>query len=68
VRPGVSGKPEDEHILRETLVNDERGFLVEDPRGELDARALVLRNIADRLVLDLFGDLAYEPPAKKTAP
>jgi hypothetical protein len=59
VRPGEDAH---EQVLRQLKVADDRGFLVEDPLGEMDARARVLRHIADRLVLDLFGDLAYEAP------
>lgn len=51
-----------EQVLREVTVADDRGFLVEDQAGEREARARVLRNIADRLVLDLCADLAYEAP------
>ena len=56
------GQEAHEQVLRQVKVADDRGFLVEDPLGEIDARARVLRHIADRLVLDLFGDLAYEAP------
>lgn len=52
----------EEQVLREVTVADDRGFLVEDQDGEREARARVLRNIADRLVLDLCADLAYEAP------
>jgi hypothetical protein len=34
--------------------------LIQDQFGESEARARALRNLADRLVLDLFADLAYE--------
>jgi hypothetical protein len=51
---------EREVVLRHITVGDDRGYLTSDARGELDARARALRNIADRIVLDLFGDLAYE--------
>lgn len=47
-------------VIRQVTVSDDRGFLIEDPVGESDARSRVLRNIADRVVLDLFSDLAYE--------
>lgn len=47
-------------VLREITVSDERGYIVADPLGESAAVASVLRNIADRVVLDLVADLAYE--------
>ncbi len=47
-------------VLREVTVVDERGYLLGDPLGESRAVASVLRNIADRVVLDLMSDLAYE--------
>ncbi len=47
-------------VLRELTVADERGYLLSDPLGESNAVAAVMRNIADRLVLDLVADLAYE--------
>ncbi len=47
-------------VLRELTVADERGYLLSDPLGESNAAAAVLRNIADRVVLDLVADLAYE--------
>jgi hypothetical protein len=47
-------------VLREVTVVDERGYLLGDPAGESRAVASVLRNIADRVVLDLMSDLAYE--------
>jgi hypothetical protein len=62
VRPRASGPEPHEQVLRQVTVADDRGFLMEDTSGEIDARASALRNITDRLVLDLFGDLAYEAP------
>ena len=59
--PGGSADPLGE-VLRQVTVTDERGYLLEDPLGEPNARELVLRNIADRLVLDLFADQAYSEP------
>ncbi len=47
-------------VLRELTVTDERGYLTSDPLGESNAVTAVLRNVADRLVLDLVADLAYE--------
>jgi hypothetical protein len=54
-----------DQVLRQITVSDDRGFLIEDQFGESKARANALRYLADRLVLDLFADLAYEahPPA-----
>jgi hypothetical protein len=46
-------------VLRQVVVSDERGYLLEDPVGEARARELVLRHIADRVVIELFGDLAF---------
>lgn len=47
-------------VLREVTVSDERGYIVTDPLGESSAVSSVLRNIADRVVLDLVADMAYE--------
>lgn len=47
-------------VVREVTLSDDRGYLVEDARGESDAVDNALRNISDRVVLDLFADLAYE--------
>jgi len=54
-----------DQVLRQITVNEDRGFLIQDQFGESKARSEALRNLADRLVLDLFADLAYEahPPA-----
>lgn len=48
-------------ILRQVVVSDERGYLLADPVGEARARELVLRHVADRVVIELFGDLAFPP-------
>lgn len=47
--------------LRGTRTSAESGFRLEEPDGERAARARVLRNLADRLALDLFAEVAYEP-------
>jgi hypothetical protein len=50
-------------VLRQVTVTDERGYLLDDPIGEVRARELVLHYIADRIVFDLFGDVGSgEPP------
>ncbi len=49
-------------VLRQVTVSDERGYLIADPLGESQARDSALRNIAERLVLDLFADQAYSEP------
>lgn len=51
--------------LAEELVDESRyvnssGYRLEEPLGEDEARERVLRNIADRIVMDLFGSLSYE--------
>lgn len=46
-------------VLREVTVREERGFHFADPAGEALARAEVLRALADRVLIDLFGDLAW---------
>lgn len=55
------GGPESEEPL--TLLYDNRfssqsGYRLEEPRGEEDAQARVLRNLADEVVLDLFTYLS----------
>lgn len=55
----AQGRPE---VLRRVRVTDERGYVRSDPFGEANARALVLRNIADRVVIDLFADFAWPAP------
>ncbi|MCC7012291.1 MAG: hypothetical protein IT454_07010 [Planctomycetes bacterium] len=47
------------NVLREVTVADERGFLFSDPLGEETARAEVLRNVCDRIVIELFADMAW---------
>ena len=48
-------------VLREARTTNESGYRIAEPDGERAARARVLRNMADRLALDLFGAVAYEP-------
>jgi hypothetical protein len=62
-RTGDDGKPLPPRVLRSARTSSESGFRLEEPDGERAARARVLRNLADRLALDLFGAVAYEPPA-----
>ncbi len=60
IRPTkVEGR--DDTVLRKILVEEESGYRLEEPNGELDARDRVLRRIADRIVLELFAPLDYEP-------
>jgi hypothetical protein len=49
-------------VLRRIEVQDERGYALSDSGGEAAARARALRNIADRVVIDLFADLAWDAP------
>lgn len=56
--PGASER----EVLRRIEVQDERGYALSDPGGEAAARARALRNIADRVVIDLFADLAWDAP------
>ncbi|MBM3990682.1 MAG: hypothetical protein FJ298_06700 [Planctomycetes bacterium] len=49
-------------VLRRIEVQDERGYVQGDVGGEAGARARALRNLADRVVIDLFADLAWEAP------
>lgn len=58
-RLGPQGELE---VLRRIEVQDERGYALSDPGGETAARARALRNIADRVVIDLFADLAWDAP------
>jgi hypothetical protein len=55
-------------VLRQVVVSEERGYLLEDPVGETRAREMVLRHIADRVVIELFADLAFpEEPVVRAA-
>ncbi len=49
-----------EELVEEGSFGGETGFRLEEFGGEAAARQRVLRNIADRIVMDLFGSLAYE--------
>jgi hypothetical protein len=62
-RPGAATEPED--VLREVTLSEERGFLFQDPGGEAQARALVLRTLAERAVIDLFADIAWSAPPER---
>ncbi len=54
------GKPLPPRVLRKALTSTASGYRIEEPDGERAARARALRNLADRLTLDLFGAVAYE--------
>ena len=49
-----------EELVDEGQFGGESGYRLEQFQGEAVARERVLRNIADRIVMDLFGSLAYE--------
>jgi hypothetical protein len=49
-----------ERVLRPMRATQEFGFRLAEPNGEALARERTLINLADRIVLDLFGTLAYE--------
>jgi hypothetical protein len=49
-----------EEVVDSGRFSVDSGYRAEESEGELDARDRVLRNIADRMVLDLFGSLVYE--------
>lgn len=55
------GKPLPPRVLRKAVTTTASGYRIEEPDGERAARARALRNLADRLTLDLFGAVAYEP-------
>jgi hypothetical protein len=46
-------------VLRQITVSEERGYLLADPVGETCALELVLHHLADRIVIELFADLAF---------
>ncbi len=56
------GNPLPPRVLRRALTSTSSGYRIEEPDGERAARARAMRNLADRLTLDLFGAVAYEPP------
>jgi hypothetical protein len=49
-------------VLRVVTVQDERGYNLDESNGEAEARLRALRNISDRVVIDLFADLAWDAP------
>jgi len=49
-----------ERVLRPMRATQEFGFRLAESNGEALARERTLNNLADRIVLDLFGTLAYE--------
>ena len=49
-----------ERVLRPMRAVQEFGYRLSEPNGEALARERTLTNLADRIVLDLFGALAYE--------
>jgi len=49
-----------ERVLRPMRATQEFGYRLAEPNGEALARERTLTNLADRIVLDLFGALAYE--------
>ncbi len=49
-------------VLRVVTVQDERGYNLDEGNGEAEARLRALRNISDRVVIDLFADLAWDAP------
>lgn len=51
------GRP---RTVRETRAATESGYRLEEPLGEADARDRVLRNLADEVVIELFGYLATQ--------
>lgn len=58
VPPGAS----EPVVLRVVTVQDERGYNLDESNGEAEARLRALRNISDRVVIDLFADLAWDAP------
>lgn len=49
-----------ERVLRPMRATQEFGFRIAETNGEALARERTLLNLADRIVLDLFGTLSYE--------
>lgn len=60
-RLGPQGELLPPRVLRRSRTLSESGYRLEEPDGERAARARALRNLADRVTLDLFGPVAYEP-------
>lgn len=56
------GNPLPPLVLRKARTTTESGFRLAEVDGERAARARAMRNLADRLTLDLFGPVAYEAP------
>ena len=66
-----NGKPLPLKVLRKSRTTTQSGYRIVESDGERNARARALRNMADRLTLDLFGAVAYEPgddPAQTKEP
>jgi hypothetical protein len=61
VRYGPKGEQLPPRVLRRALTLAESGYRLDEVNGERAARARAMRNLADRLTLDLFGPVAYEP-------
>ena len=49
-----------ERVLRPMRAVQEFGYRLAESQGEARARARTLESLADRVILDLFGSLAYE--------
>jgi hypothetical protein len=62
-RYGPKGEPLPPRVLRHTITLAESGYRLDENDGERAARQRAMRNLADRLTLDLFGPVAYEPDA-----
>jgi hypothetical protein len=58
----VNASEEPPGPVARTRASATAGFRLDEPDGERLARERCLRNLADRIVLDLFAPLAYEPP------
>lgn len=58
-RPDVPGRAE-ERILRTVRASSDRGYRLSERAGEENARSATLRNLADRVVLDLLAPRDYE--------
>lgn len=57
--PEPDGGVREEERGRGTYATDS-GYRTEEVQGEIRARERALRNLSDRIVLDLFGALSYE--------